>query len=346
MQSEIRVLVVGHGIAGAMLAYFLKKKGAKVSVWDAGTPESASQIAAGLVNPITGRRFVLSWRFEELAPFARQTYRDIEQETGARIWSDFDILRIMDSPEALNDWATKMADPEFGRYAQTAEDSGDWHFFLKKSAGYGRVRGAGRVDFPTLLEALRRWHGRQFEFRNFEPDLLPKLIRDYDQIVLCQGAAVARCPFFGRLGWHPAKGEALLVRLDASLAPLPRSAAKRKLILCPLNDGLFWAGSNYDHHFTHPNPEPQRRAQYVAQLEEMLEGHFEIAAHRAAVRPAVRDRRPIIGRHPHIAGLSVFNGMGSKGALLAPYWADQFSDYLLGGAPPPPEVGLERWHAL
>ncbi|MFN4080318.1 MAG: NAD(P)/FAD-dependent oxidoreductase [Saprospiraceae bacterium] len=345
MSSGSRILVVGHGIAGAMLAYFLKKKGADVCVWDAGMPESASRVAAGLVNPITGRRLSLSWRFAEFAPFARQTYLDIAKETGAEVWCDFSILRVMDNSETLNNWAAKLADPEFGVYAQACADAGEWRFFLKKSAGYGRVNGAGRVDFPTLLHALARWHGQNFERRSFVPSELPELLRNYDQIALCQGAAVAQCPFFGNLGWNPAKGEALLLRLDASSAPLPRSAAKRQLILCPVGEGSFWAGSNYDHRFAHAEPEPARRAQYVSMLEEMLDAPFEVVAHRAAIRPSVRDRRPVMGRHPDIAGLSVFNGMGSKGGLLAPFWANQFAERLLNDAPLSPEVGIGRWMA-
>lgn len=308
-------------------------------------PESASRVAAGLVNPITGRRLSLSWRFGEFAPFARQTYLNIAEETGAKVWHDFDILRVMDSPETLNNWAAKLADPEFSVYAQACADPGEWRFFLKKCAGYGRVREAGRVDFSTLLEALARWHGQNFERRSFDPSKLPELLRSYDQVALCQGATVARCPFFGDLGWNPAKGEALLLRLDAARGPLPRWAAKRQLLLCPVGEGLFWAGSNYDHRFAHAEPEPARRAQYIAMLEEMLDAPFEVVAHRAAIRPSVRDRRPIMGRHSDIAGLSVFNGMGSKGGLLAPYWANQFAEHLLNDAPLSPEVGIKRWKA-
>ncbi len=49
-------LIVGQGLAGSLLAWELMQRGAKVLIVDNGMP-NASQVAAGLINPITGMRF-------------------------------------------------------------------------------------------------------------------------------------------------------------------------------------------------------------------------------------------------------------------------------------------------
>ena len=60
--TECDFLVVGHGIAGATLAYVLRQRGHRVLVYDPGQANSASNVAAGLMNPVAGKRFALTWR--------------------------------------------------------------------------------------------------------------------------------------------------------------------------------------------------------------------------------------------------------------------------------------------
>jgi glycine/D-amino acid oxidase-like deaminating enzyme len=64
------------------------------------------------------------------------------------------------------------------------------------------------------------------------------------------------------------------------------------------------------------------------------------AARWSGVRPASRDRRPILG----ITGprQAVFNGLGSRGVLLAPWSAAHLADHLFAGAALDPEVDLDR----
>ena len=56
-QREVDFLIVGQGIVGTMLAFFLLKKNQRVLVIDKKIPGSASQHSSGIINPITGRRF-------------------------------------------------------------------------------------------------------------------------------------------------------------------------------------------------------------------------------------------------------------------------------------------------
>jgi glycine oxidase len=75
-------LIVGQGIAGSTLAYMLRKKGKQVFIIDKFSPNSSSQVAAGLVNPITGRRIVKSWLADTALPFAFQFYEEYRIATG------------------------------------------------------------------------------------------------------------------------------------------------------------------------------------------------------------------------------------------------------------------------
>ncbi len=68
--QETDVLIVGQGLAGTWLSWWLEQAGISCRVMDDADPGSASKYAAGLINPVTGRRMVKTWMIEELMPFA------------------------------------------------------------------------------------------------------------------------------------------------------------------------------------------------------------------------------------------------------------------------------------
>ena len=70
---------------------------------------------------------------------------------------------------------------------------------------------------------------------------------------------------------------------------------------------------------------------------------FTVQDHLAAVRPTVRDRRMIIGGHPQRQDLFIFNGLGTKGASLAPLGSRWLFDFLESATALPVEVSSERF---
>ncbi|HNM27974.1 MAG TPA: FAD-dependent oxidoreductase, partial [Saprospiraceae bacterium] len=92
-------------------------------------------------------------------------------------------------------------------------------------------------------------------------------------------------------------------------------------------------------------PTAGERAILRGRLADMLAAPYEIVAHRAAVRPSTKDRRPFLGLSLLDPRVALFNGLGTKGALLAPYWAQHLADHLLNGAALDPEVDIRRFSA-
>jgi hypothetical protein len=52
----------------------------------------------------------------------------------------------------------------------------------------------------------------------------------------------------------------------------------------------------------------------------------------------------LLGFHPRFPRLAIFNGLGTKGASLAPFWAHHFSRVLSAGVPLDPEVDIGRFN--
>jgi glycine/D-amino acid oxidase-like deaminating enzyme len=60
----------------------------------------------------------------------------------------------------------------------------------------------------------------------------------------------------------------------------------------------------------------------------------------------VSDRRPVIGPHPVLKNIYVFNGLGTKGVLLSPFIAEQLYELMYNQIIPDKEVNIARFYHL
>lgn len=340
----MRCLIIGHGIAGAVLAWTLQNRGVQVEVVDAHQPNSSSRVAAGIVNPVTGKRFVKSWRYDDFYPIAKAAYQSMEQQWGISIWRDFTILRQLDTAGALNDWSARMADSEYANILGQRPDLGSWSEIAEPGFAVGEIRQAARVDFGTLLqksEAILKTAGR-FQTQNISLAQVGRQAADYDICIFCEGAHGADNPFFPDLPWQLSKGEALLFRLKQPKSDL-QEILKKTLLLAPVGDGLIWAGSSYTWDVADSGTTIAGQAMLEERIGAVLKVPFDIVQHYAAIRPTVKDRRPFLGASQVDSRVFIFNGLGTKGGLLAPYWAAHLADHILNGTALDSEVDVGRF---
>ena len=334
MKQKDPYLIVGQGVAGTVLTHFLRKRGAPIVVIDRGHKGASSRVAAGLINPVTGRRYVKSWRIEQLLPFARETYRELEAMFGIDLYRERRILRALGSVREQNDWLARCADPAYQPYLQEEADLGNYRDTISLADGYGEVKGGAQVDIRRLITEYRSILSskgclREEEFRydevRFEPCLHYGSLR-VKAIIFCEGHRAKENPFFNYLPFHGDKGEVLIVKMKEAGY---EKCLKDGIFITPLGGDLYWIGATYERRYASEEPSAGGKAYLQEALSRLVKVPFEIVRHEAAVRPTVRDRRPFLGAHPRLPGLYLFNGMGTKGTSLAPYWADRFCDYLL-----------------
>ncbi|MFN4255401.1 MAG: NAD(P)/FAD-dependent oxidoreductase [Saprospiraceae bacterium] len=341
-----KILIVGQGIAGTVLAWTLRQHGAEVTVVDAGFSDAASRVAAGIINPVTGKRYAKSWRVDEFLPFARNFYAEIEAALSIKIWHNRHIIRLLNSVEEENNWSARCGLPDFDGYMGSRTDGGDWSPFLKNGFRFGELRQAAQVDFAPFLRAFREKMAA--ENRLWEQEISPPEIENlshvFDHVILCLGHRATLNPFFPDLPWQLAKGEVLLVRLADARAAAVGQLLKKKILLAPLGSNLFWAGANYEWEFADTAPSETGKQFVINELREMLGVPFEIENHVAGVRPVVSDRRPLVGFLPENERVGIYNGFGSKGTLLAPYWAAHFAEHILESRPLAPDIDVRRFY--
>src|SRR5215475_9340724 len=74
---QFRFLIVGQGLCGTWLSWFLSKENASFLVIDNNETITPSKVSAGIINPVTGRRMVKVWMAERILSFAHNAYDEI-----------------------------------------------------------------------------------------------------------------------------------------------------------------------------------------------------------------------------------------------------------------------------
>jgi glycine/D-amino acid oxidase-like deaminating enzyme len=358
MGQQTEVLIVGQGICGTFLSLELERAAVPHLVLDEQRPFSASRMAAGLINPVTGRRIATTWMIDELLPFAVGAYGRLSEVLGANFFSPASVTEFFPTAQMRLAFLKRLE--EDGAYLRLPDDEHAWDSSFTGELGYGIIAPCYLVDMPGLLAAARARLlrlGILCEER-FEPGELvvsgPGIrYRDIEarRIVFCDGAGGVGNPYFSRLPFAPNKGEALIVEIErlaaaaAAFAPV-KTIFKKGMSIVPWREGLFWVGSSYEWEFAHPEPTEAFRRRAEAVLREWVKMPFKILEHWASVRPATLERRPFVGFHPSQPAVGILNGMGTKGCSLAPFFAQQLARHIADGSAIMPEADVRRFSKI
>jgi len=102
-RTHLDYLIIGQGLAGSALALKLLARSKRILVVDQPNHNVASRIAAGLFNPITGKKMVKTWLADKLFPALHTHYKDAEALTGKNFFYPMPIYRPFASIEEQNE---------------------------------------------------------------------------------------------------------------------------------------------------------------------------------------------------------------------------------------------------
>lgn len=342
-------IIVGQGLCGTWLSYYLMEAGKRVVVIDEGDEHTASNVASGMINPVTGRRVVKTWRIDELLPFAKSAYQMFGSHSGEELVQETTVINFHTTPQMVLAYQERLS--EQAEFLYPLADLSQWDQFFRFSFSATGVAPVLLIDIQKTLrlqrlrlQAEHAFLQEKFELENctITPEKVVYKEIEADKILFCDGIAGSENPFFRQLPYSANKGEALIV----SIPDLPgKHIYKHRFSLVPWK-GVHWVGSTYEWDFENPLPTEGFRTQCEKFLHEFIKLPFQVLDHLAAVRPASVDRRPFVGLHPAMPSLGIFNGMGTKGCSLAPFFGKHFSDHLVQGSAISPEVNVKRFVKL
>ncbi|WP_420147834.1 NAD(P)/FAD-dependent oxidoreductase [Spirosoma sp.] len=345
-------LIVGQGVAGSVLAWTLDQRGCSVILADDPVLPSASAVAAGIVNPLTGRKLVRTWKADELFPFLDQFYSGIEHALGVQFFHSKNIYRPFRSVREQTDYLALLADPAVRAYVTETTNDQVYSRFINNPFGGLEVTQAGWLDLNEFVRVVKGYFVRKnqyFEGRIIPDDLHIKADKvgwkgiDFTKVIFCDGVLSRENPLFSWLPYNPVKGQILTAVAEGYSI---RNIVNQGIFILPVRDGLIRIGATYSWHDLDWQTTNEGREFLESKVRELLTIPYQIVAQQAGIRPSTKDRRPFIGLHPEHPAVGIFGGMGTKGVSLAPYLAEQFSRYLLDGEDLEPEANISRCVSL
>lgn len=343
-------IIIGQGLAGTTLAWRLLEYGQNILIVDQDADVTCSNIAAGLITPITGMRLVVSWRFNELRAVAEQFYRTIEEKSNCVFFHPRGMLRLFSNEAEQTRFKKKMENQTFRDLVKEPILDFDDSVFLPLQGGFEMPK-AAQLNVAIFLKQSRQLFQKKHCYHSAKIDVhqdivltengvqIPGCQAQADRLIFCQGAEDRNNPWFSQLIFKPAQGEILTLKIPDSHE---QRIIKHKAWLCPMPENRFAAGSTYQWDSLDNQPTEQGKNEIVAQLKQFLQAPFEILDHQAAIRPALHDQKPIIGMHSRHKQLGIMNGLGSKGSLQAPWVAENFANHLCHDEPIDPEIDIEK----
>lgn len=339
-------LIVGGGIAGLSLAFSMYERNIPFKLIDA-KKNYSSIVAAGLINPIVFRRTTKSWRVEEFTPYLESFYKKIEALVGLNFFHPISIRRIFAHEQERNEWEKKQLQPEYSSYLNEISTEDNAFSNPKNNFGTGTIEHAYYVSTVTFMEQAYRFLEEknfiQYEEVNYSDfDTTTTSYKDevYEKIFFCQGYTNAENPWFGSLPIQCTKGETLTVHSTQ----LPKDVSLNlKCFVLPIGNQEFKVGATYDWNSTDLSITEKGKEQLEAHLKTLTDAPYTIIDQKAGIRPTVLDRRPLLGKHSEFPNLILFNGLGTKGYMMAPLLANELLDHVFNNSPLDPEVNIQRF---
>lgn len=350
--NQIDYLIVGQGLAGSALAAQLLLRNKSIMVMDKPALNTSSTVAPGLFNPLTGRKMVKTWMAEEVFGYLDTFYKHIEEVTSQRFFYQKPIYRPFLSIEEQNEWAAASIDPSVSAFVQQVFTTSAYPHSINDPFGGLLLQQSGYLNTKEYIAAVRCWLTEKGAFAEEVLDENALVIGEenvqYKQytasrIIFCEGADVKKSRLFGWLPIKPLKGETLEIT-----AALPQGTIfNRGVYVVPGRDSGSWrAGATYEHGTIDAGISEKGRQELESKLIQLITVPYTVTSQQAGIRPTTPNRRPVIGCHPEYKNVAVFNGFGTKGVSLAPYFSEVLIRSLENNEGINKEVDISRYNSL
>lgn len=339
-------IIVGLGLSGLAVAEELRERGKTFVIFEDDSQKS-SYVAGGIFNPVILKRFTPAWKAAEQLEIALPFYRKLEARLNIQLINNSNIYRRFHSIEEQNDWFIAADRPNVAPFLDPSLKK-NTNPNIKADHFFGKVLHTGNINTEKLLDKYRNLLAQEnlirkekfnYENLNFESSLKYDDI-EAEKIIFCEGFGLKHNPFFNYLPLNGNKGEYIIIKsTDLKLD----FAIKSSVFVMPLGSDLYKVGATYEHIDKSPEPTQNARERLTKSLKDLISCDFEVVDQIAGIRPAVSDRRPVIGKHPELNNLYCCNGFGSRGVLIAPYIAPKLLNFIEENSVIDPEIDLARF---
>lgn len=345
--KEVDYLIVGCGLASIAFCEELRAHNKTFIVFDDKSQKS-SIVAAGLYNPVILKRFSEVWKAKEQLALALPLYAKIENDLKLKIDYKLKIFRRFSSIQEQNKWFSASDKPSLEAFLSTQLIK-NTNPEIDAPFGFGEVLHAGRIDTETLIlnyKAFLKQNGnlepKTFQHNEIQSKSDAVLYNNIKtkHIVFAEGFGVKQNPFFNTIPLTGSKGEILTIKAPKLNIDY---AIKSSVFVIPIGNDLYNIGATYDNDDKTNQPTEEAKEKLLEKVNTFVKCDFEVVNHVAGIRPTVKDRRPLVGRHSKHKNLYVLNGLGTRGVMIAPYVSKQLFRLIEHNEPIDPEIDFNRF---
>ncbi|MDA7558284.1 FAD-binding oxidoreductase [Flavobacteriaceae bacterium] len=345
--NNVDYLIVGSGLAGILFAEVLKSQHKTFLIIDDASQQS-SVVAGGLYNPVILKRFTEVWKAKEQLDLAIPIYERLENSLGIKFDHKISVKRLFNSIQEQNNWFLAADKPNLSKFLShkimTNENPN-----IRADYGFGTVLHTGRIDTSLLVKTYKKdldkeglLYDESFNYR------LLKHMNDYviynniktKNIVFAEGFGLKNNPYFCHLPLNGTKGE--LITIFAPDLKI-NYVLKSSVFIIPIGNDFYVVGSTYERKDKSNAITLKAKNELVFKLTKFIKCDFDIVNQSAGIRPTVKDRRPLVGRHKTHSNVYVLNGLGTRGVMIAPYVAKQLFDFIEYKKPLDAEINSNRF---
>lgn len=344
------VIIVGSGIAACSLAWQLQEQG-KSFVIITDRKKGSSTVAAGVYNPMVLKRFTAVWKAQEQLDVMNRLYDSVHDSLSIDFRNPITVARRFHDDKESKTWIKKSIREDLSPFMQQEIRFLDL-LGIDATAGYGFVNGTGWVDTIGFMNSSLTYFesNQQVVYHTFDYNTLVfnqdhVAYRDISSlhVIFAEGYRMLHNPYFNQLPLQGNKGEVLIIKIPGLQL---NHIIKSSVFLMPYKEDLFWVGATYDRDDLEDVPTQIGRDFLISRLERFLHIPYEVIDHKQGIRPTTIDRRPLVGKHAVHKNCWVFNGMGSRSVLLAPWAAQQLIQHIFDHKPLNQEIDIARFDKL
>ena len=332
---KIDYIIVGLGLAGLSFSRELEKNGKSYIIYEDNS-QNSSIVAGGMYNPVILKRFTPVWNAIEQLNLALPFYKDLEKKFNKKYDYSVDIYRIFKTIEEQNNWFIASDKPRLSNY-MVSEILHEKYEGIQSNFGFGKLINTGRIDTKSLINDYRNYlltkgllKNESFNYEKLKLDQSNCTYEEFQatKVVFCEGFGLSTNPFFNYLPMKEAKGELLVIHAPKLKVDFLIKAA---VFVMPLGNNYYKVGATFNWKDKSKNPTQEGKNELISKLESFLTVPYKIVEHVAGIRPTIKDRRPLLGKHPKHNNLAVFNGLGTRGVMIAPLAAKTLYNHLEKG---------------
>ena len=346
---QVNYLIIGQGLAGTLLAKELLAKNESFLIIDAFKESTSTKVAAGMYNPISGKRMVKSWNADELLRNTFEAYTLLEKMLDCKLLFQQNIYQLFGSVKEQNDLSSRMDNEDFSNHVNLfpAKEPN-----LNDAFGAFEIKETGWVNTRLLVEKMRALLIERLNLidEKFEYNLITFKEENWHykniiakHIIFCEGYKNIHNPYFNYLPFVLCKGEVFTIKCSGIAKD---KILKKGIYMVHLHDNLYKVGATYEWNDLTENTSEQGKEFLIEKLNDVLNCEYEIINYEANIRPTTKDRKAIIGEHYEHKNMFIFNGLGTKGVMHAPYLAKQLLAHITLGNEIVKEINIKRFEKL